>query len=111
MRCACTPHEPAVVATIASIQTKEAPLVSRDVDPSLSDGGLERDGFTDIHFPQDFAGLGGEGVDLAGAGPNKCLAIDYAGRSQDTLDDGGLFVIMQGARPDRFAGLRIDALS
>ena len=65
--------------------------------------------------PLGYKGRGGtiygEGVDLAGAGPNKCLAIDYAGRSHDTLDDGGLFVIMQGARPDRFAGLRIDALS
>src|SRR5262249_38581938 len=111
MRGSCTPHQPPIVAIVAGIQAQETSLTSGDVYSSLRDSGLERDGFTNRHFPQNLTGPCRERVNLARGGPHKCLAINDTGRSKDALHDGGLFVIMQCARPNRFAGLRIDALS
>jgi hypothetical protein len=74
VRGAGAPHKPPA-ARVAGVQAKEVSLIGREVDASSRDGRLEGDEFTEVHLPQNLAGLYGEPIDFTRASPDKCLAI------------------------------------
>src|SRR5262249_8763948 len=108
------PHQPAIVLRVAGLQTKQAALAGRDINPALGHRGWEDDRLPEVDAPQLHAMPGRQTVYLAIDGADEHFAVHNHRRRQHTVEQLALALLLvvrlDDLEPGNLLCLRIDAL-